>query len=65
MLNQLRHARDLISMEAVSGGTAEDKAAEKLPTFLDKASQFLTKTVFQTLGDFFSIKKLGWLGQHA
>lgn len=65
MLDQLRHARDVISMEAVSGGTAEDKAAARLPTFLDKASEFLTKTIFQKIGDFFSIKNLGWLAQHA
>lgn len=65
MLNELRHARDVISMEAVAGGTATDKAAERLPSFLDKASEFLSKTVFAKIGDFLSIKNLGWLALNA
>lgn len=61
MLNDLRTARTEISMESVAGGNP-DKVAEQLPTFLDKAAQYLSKTsVLQTLGDFFAIKNLGWL----
>lgn len=65
MLDQLRHARDVISMEASTGGNVQDAAAERLPTFFDKAAEFLQKTIFQTIGDFFQIKNLGWLAQHA
>ena len=65
MLNQLRHARDIISMEAVAGGNAAAAAVSRLPSFFDKASEFLTKTVLQSLGDFFSVKNLGWLALNA
>lgn len=61
MLQKLRHARDVISLEAVSGGAATDKAAERLPTFLSKASEFLRNNVAGAIGNLFTTKDLGWL----
>lgn len=65
MLDQLRHARDVISMEAIAGGNASDKAAERLPSFLDKAVEFLSHSVFNPIGDFFRTKDLSWLALNA
>lgn len=65
MLDQLRQTCDVISLEAVAGGNAADKAADKLPSLFDQAGEFLTKTVLQSLGDFFAVKNIGWLSLNA
>lgn len=65
MLDQLRQTCDVISLEAVAGGNAVDTAVNKLPSLFDQASEFLTKTVLQTLGDFFGVKNIGWLSLNA
>jgi len=65
MLEQLRQTCNVISLEAAVGGNAADKAAEKLPSLFDQASEFLTKNVLQSLGDFFSVKNIGWLSMNA
>lgn len=64
MLKELRHACDVISMEAVAGGNATDKAAARLPAFLDKAVEFLTHTVFSPIGSLFKTKDLSWLASN-
>ncbi len=65
MLNTLRHARDVISLEAVSGEVAADKAAARLPQFLIKASDFLKQNIFNPIGTLFAIKDLAWLAMNA
>lgn len=65
MLHTLRHARDLISLEALSDGTAPIQAASRLPTFLVKASDFLKQNIFSPIGDLFAIKDLAWLAMNA
>lgn len=64
MLNELRQARDEISMEALSNEAA-DQVAAKIPSFLDKAAEFLSKSVLQKIGDFFGSKDLGWIAVNA
>lgn len=64
MLNELRQARDEISMEALSSEAA-DQVAAKIPSFLDKASEFLSQTVLQKIGDWFGGKDLGWMSVNA
>lgn len=65
MLNTLRHARDVISLEAVSGETAADQAAARLPQFLVKASDFLKQNIFNPIGNLFAVKDLAWLAMNA
>ncbi|QVD49393.1 hypothetical protein LUCX_323 [Xanthomonas phage vB_XciM_LucasX] len=60
MLNNLRDASETISMEA-AGGTAMDKAAERIPAFLSSASEFLAKNIFAPIASVFGAKDLGWL----
>lgn len=65
MLNTLRHARDMISLEAISGTAAHDKAASRLPQFLIKAGEFLKQNIFSPIGNLLAIKDLAWLGMNA
>ncbi len=61
MLNELRQARDEISMEVIATDAAPTGIAAKLAGLLDQASDYLNKTVLQKLGDIFTTKDLAWV----
>lgn len=61
MLHDLRENAMSISMEAASGLEAADKAAERIPTFLESAAEYLNRNVFQPLSNAFATKDLNWV----
>lgn len=61
MLHDLRETATFISMEAASGLEAADRAAERIPTFLESASEYLNRNVFQPLSNAFATKDLTWV----
>lgn len=66
MLDKLRQTCNVISLEAAVGGNAADKAAEKLPSLFDQASEFLSRGVLEKVGNFFSgySRSLAWLSMN-
>lgn len=61
MLHDLRETATSISMEAASGLEAADRAAERIPTFLESAAEYLNRNVFQPLSNAFATRDLNWV----
>ncbi len=61
MLNQLRQARDEISMEVIAADPAPTAISAKLAGLLEQAGEFLTKNILQKIGSVFASKDLAWL----
>ena len=63
MLKELQEMSGVISLETAAPDTAQ-QAAARLPSYLDQASEYLSKALTQILGDFAGIKNLGWLAMN-
>lgn len=64
MLKDLQAASETISLEAQEPDTTP-QATSKLLSLMERAGEFLTKTIGATVGNFFQIKDLGWLAVNA
>ncbi len=60
-LQKLRHQRDVISLEAVSGEAALGQAIGRLPTFFQEAKAFFGNNIAEPVVDFFARKDLMWV----